>query len=277
MLQRISFLLKLAIKLGLQARPLLKNWVELILGTIREFRGKPIPEAPELKFRNGLEISMVRGGYGGFYLLFPEIFVENCYEPTPDFVVQPKWRILDIGANMGFYSCKVGTAANNVHLIAVEPVGGYYEKLKENLVRNHIEQGIALNAAAVGIPTESVAITSWFTASGEQKVLMSPPPADARTLTENVQGMTLAEILAAGKMEHCDLMKMDIEGAEFPIFESTPPEVWAKIDRIVMETHEEATGRSQGLLVETLKMQGFDVKTRPMFLYAIRPSLIKER
>ena len=102
MLQRISFLLKLAIKLGLQARPLLKNWVELILGTIREFRGKPIPEAPELKFRNGLEISMVRGGYGGFYLLFPEIFVENCYEPTPDFVVQPKWRILDIGDNMGF-------------------------------------------------------------------------------------------------------------------------------------------------------------------------------
>ncbi len=260
-------------KLAVQAIPHLKNWDELILGTIREFRGKPIPEAPVLKFRNGLEISMVRGGYGGFYLLFPEIFVENCYEPTADFIIQPKWRILDIGANMGFYSCKVGTAANNVHLIAVEPVGGYYEKLKENLVRNHIENGIALHAAAVGIPTESVAITSWFTASGEQKVLMTPPPADARTLTENVQGMTLAEILAAGKMERCDLMKMDIEGAEFPIFESTPPEVWDRIDRIVMETHEDAGNRSQGLLVNTLKKQGFYVKTRPMFLYAIRPEL----
>ncbi len=102
---------------------------------------------------------------------------------------------------------------------------------------------------------------------------MTPLPADARTLTENVQGMTLADILAAGKMERCDLMRMDIEGAEFPIFESTPPEVWDRIDRIVMETHEEAGGRSQGLLVNTLKKQGFYVKIRPMFLYAIRPEL----
>jgi len=213
---------------------------------------------------------MGHGGYGGFYLLFPEIFVENCYEPTPDFAIQPGWNILDIGANMGFYSCKVGTAAKNVHLIAVEPVEGYYKKLKENLVRNHIEHGIALHAAAVGMPTESVAITSWFTASGEQKVLMSPPPSGARTLTENVRGMTLAEILAAGKMERCDLMKMDIEGAEFPIFEATPPEIWARIDRIVMETHEETGTNDQKLLVDTLTNQGFKVKTHPMFLYAIR-------
>ena len=223
-----------------------------------------------MKFRDGLEISMGHGGYGGFYLLFPEIFVENCYEPTPDFAIQPGWNILDIGANMGFYSCKVGTAAKNVHLIAVEPVEGYYKKLKENLVRNHIEHGIALHAAAVGMPTESVAITSWFTASGEQKVLMSPPPSGARTLTENVRGMTLAEILAAGKMERCDLMKMDIEGAEFPIFEATPPEIWARIDRIVMETHEETGTNDQKLLVDTLTNQGFKVKTHPMFLYAIR-------
>ena len=121
------------------------------------------------------------------------------------------------------------------------------------------------------MPTESVAITSWFTASGEQKVLMSPP-----TLTETVRRITLAEILAAGKMERCDLMKMDIVGAEFPIFEATPPKVWGGIDRIVMETHEDAGGRSQELLVDTLKKQGFYVKTHPMFLYAIRPALITE-
>ncbi len=271
MFQHFPFLLKLAV----QSQPHLKNWMALLFGTFREFRGKPIPEAPLLKFRSGLEISLVPGGYGGFYLLFPEIFVDNCYEPTPDFVVQPGWRVVDIGANMGFYSCKAGTAAKSVQLISVEPVGGYYEKLKENLARNHIERGIALHAAAVGVPTGSISITSWFTPSGEQKVLMSPPPAGSRTLTENVRAMTLEEIFAAGKMERCDLMKMDIEGAEFPIFEATPPEVWQRIDRIVMETHEDGT-RSQQLLVDTLTKQGFQVKTQPMFLYAIRSALISK-
>jgi len=83
---------------------------------------------------------------------------------------------------------------------------------------------------------------------------------------------SLADFLfEVGRNMH--LMRMDIEGAEFPIFESTPPEVWDRIDRIVMETHEEAGGRSQGLLVNTLKKQGFYVKIRPMFLYAIRPEL----
>ncbi|MEI8185391.1 MAG: FkbM family methyltransferase [Chlorobiaceae bacterium] len=269
MLQHLYFLLRLTVK----SREQLNNWGELIIGTIREFRGMSIPETPMLKFRNGLKISMMKGGYGGFYLLFPEIFVENCYEPTPDFVVQDGWKTMDIGANMGFYSCKAGTAAKNVQLISVEPVGGYYEKLKENLANNNITRAFPLHAAAVGIPTESIVISSWFTASGEQKVTWTPPPEGSRTLTESVPGMTLAEILDAGNMEHCDLMKMDIEGAEFPIFEATPPEVWSRIDRIVMETHEKSGTNDQQILVDTLTKQGFRVKTRPMFLYAIRPAL----
>lgn len=267
----VTFLLKLV----RQSRPLLQNWDELIFGTIREFQGKPITETPILKFRNGLNISMARGGYGGFYLLFPEIFVDNCYEPTPDFAIQDGWNVLDIGANMGFYSCKAGGAAKNVHLIAVEPVEGYYKTLKANLQSNNIRQGIALHAAAVGVPTDHVEITSWFTASGEQKVLMSDPPAGARTLTETVRAMTLDEILTAGSMEHCDLMKMDIEGAEFSIFESIPSAVWNKIDRVVMETHE-TEKRTQQRLVDVLTKQGFSVSTQPMFLYAIRPELVRK-
>ena len=268
--KRIPFLIRLAI----QSRPILTNWLSLLLGTIREFRGRSIPEAPLLKFRSGLEIGMVPGGYGGFYLIFPEIFVDNCYEPTPDFAIRAGWRVLDIGANMGFFSCKAGMAAKDVHLVAVEPVQGYYRKLKENLVRNRIGRGIALHAAAVGTPTKSISITSWFTSSGEQKVLMSAPPEGARILTEEVPAMTLAEIMAAGKMDRCDLMKMDIEGAEFAIFAESPPEIWARIDRIVMETHEEEGKRSQGELVDTLKKQGFTVTTQPMFLYALRTTLL---
>ena len=43
--KRIPFLFKLAV----HSRPLLKNWRALLLGTIREFRGIPIPEAPVME------------------------------------------------------------------------------------------------------------------------------------------------------------------------------------------------------------------------------------
>ena len=81
--------------------------------------------------------------------------------------------------------------------------------------------------------------------------------------------MTLGEIFEATHVDHCDLLKIDVEGAEYELFEAVSPETWARIERVVMETHEVA-GRSQSELVEVLKAQGFERRVRRNLLWATR-------
>src|SRR3990172_5395680 len=89
----------------------LKNWRELVQGTTEELRGRGVAGSPVLLFRSGLEITLVPGGYGGYYLLFPEIFIDRCYQPTRRFAVRRGWMVVDIGANMGLFTCQAATAA----------------------------------------------------------------------------------------------------------------------------------------------------------------------
>jgi FkbM family methyltransferase len=234
-------------------------------------RQKKIDEMPVLQFRNGLEIATVKGGYAGYYLLFPEIFLSHCYQPTSNFVIRDTWVILDVGANMGFFTCQAASAANNVRVIAVEPVADYVEKIHENIIRNHLQNVEVIHAAIADKPNTSIPITIWYTKSGEPKVTTIIPP-NAPTSTETVKGLTMNEIFIRGKITNCNLLKMDIEGAEYSIFDTTPPEIWAKIERIIMETHQ-TEYRSPVDLERILQDQGFIVKTKKKLLWAIRPEL----
>jgi hypothetical protein len=49
---------------------------------------------------------------------------------------------------------------------------------------------------------------------------------------------TLAGILDANALDHVDLVKMDIEGAEYEILYGTPPDCFERIQQIRMEYHD---------------------------------------
>ena len=71
----------------------------------------------------------------------------------------------------------------------------------------------------------------------------------------------LPEVFALGKIDRCDLLKVDIEGAEYGLFEKITPELWSKISRVVMEVHKDAT-HSGREIVEILERNGFQVHLR---------------
>jgi FkbM family methyltransferase len=246
----------------------LKNWRELLQGTLKEMLGAAVLDIPILCFRSGLQIEMAAGGYAGFYVLFAEIFIDRCYRPTRQFVVGNGWTVVDIGANVGFFTCQAATAAKRVRVVAVEPVSAYVKVLRQNVERNALHN---VNVLPVAVSCESgrkVGISVWYTPSGEPKTHYPIPP-NVRRETETVMGMTLAEIFEAALVDRCDLLKIDIEGAEYELFEGTSPEIWSRIERVVMETHQVA-GRTQRELVKALSDQGFETRVSRNLLWATR-------
>jgi FkbM family methyltransferase len=258
--QAIRYMLRLAVGAIVH----LKNWPELLSGSRREARGEAVPETPVLRFRDGLELELVPGGYGGFYVLFPEIWLRKCYEPTPEFTIRAGYTVVDLGANMGFFTCKTARAAANVRVLAVEPVSVYVERLRSNVLRNGIENVTVVQAAATGTSGSAITINIWYKPSGEPMVLAEIPKDADRVEQEVVPGLTLPEIFSRGDIDRCDLLKVDIEGAEFELFANLPKETWGRIRRVVMEVHH-VRGHAPAELGDLFRTHGFEVTMQPSF------------
>jgi len=239
----------------------LRNGRELRRLAKRASQGEAMIGRPVLHFKNGLRITMVPGSHEGWDFLFREIFLDKCYQPTPDFIPRQGWTVVDLGANMGFFTCQTAFSNPDVRVVAVEPLPLYAEALKNNIKDNHLANARAIEGAICGNPGLTIPITVWFTAAGELKTGEVPRTA-ARTETINARGWTLPEVFSAGKVERCDLLKVDIEGAEYDLFEKIPAELWQKIQRIVMEVHN-STAHSETEIVQVLERNGFKVHLKP--------------
>jgi FkbM family methyltransferase len=249
------------------SRRLLDNWRELFFyGVVLRKWGVRVQEPPVLRFRSGLELEMARGGYGGYTILFHDLFIRRDYEPAPEFVVKPGWTVLDIGANMGFFACPAAAVAKRV--VAVEPLSGYVDILRRNVSRNKLNNVVVLHGAATATSGEQISMTVWYTKFGELKT--GTPRRKARVATEVAAGLSMVDIFRQGGIERCDLLKMDIEGAEYVLFDSTPDHIWNRIDRVIMETHP-VSGRAVAELGRVLRARGFQVSETKDLLWATSP------
>ena len=250
------------------SKQLLSNWRELFLyGVVLRKWGVKVKEPPIMKFRNGLELEMARGGYGGYTILFHDLFIRRDYEPTPEFQIRSDWTVLDIGANMGFFTCPAALVAPRGRVVSVEPLGGYVDILRRNVSRNKLSNVTILHAAATATSGEQIPMTVWYTKFGELKT--GTPKRNARVETEVASGLSMVDIFKQGGIERCDLLKMDIEGAEYVLFDSTPEEIWNRIDRVIMETHV-VSGRDVAELGRKLRDRGFEVSERKDLLWATK-------
>ena len=92
-----------------------------------------------------------------------------------------------------------------------------------------------------------------------------------------VPGITLEQALESVGLAHCNLLKVDCEGAEYEIFFNTPPEVLERVERIIMEYHDNVIKHSHTELITFLTHHGFAVNCYPNdahdylgYLYASR-------
>ena len=138
--------------------------------------------------------------------------------------------IVDCGANVGAFSLLCAASLPEAKIIAVEPFPATYQQLCREIESNgHSDRIEPINAAVVGIPGEVMMDDREEIASHSRKI--------GGQNGIPVQGLSLEMIFDRLGSAEIDLLKVDIEGAEFDLFRETSPQVLQRCKRIGMEYH----------------------------------------
>jgi FkbM family methyltransferase len=153
----------------------------------------------------------------------PSIFfaaVDGEYEPQTGSVLK-SWlagggHFLDIGANIGIFSCMVGRAANNVNVICMEANPNLLPYLESNLAANRVKNSQILNVLCGENDAESV---DFYTAPAQSNGMSSRAPqfsaANKIQLTMRSLDLLFAQTPTwTGPV----VLKVDVEGFEREVF-----------------------------------------------------------
>ena len=169
---------------------------------------------------------------------------------------------MDVGAHIGAFTI-FAAKKSSAKIFAVEPAPNNRQILKENIKLNNFEDRIEVLPVAVLSKPGEVELfmpkNSGLAATSRRHLDLYQ--ADEGTKSIKVRSLTLADIFSENKIEFCDFIKMDCEGAEYDIFYNAPPELFKKIGVMTIECH--ADGNIDELM-EFIRKRGFDVKRPSM-------------
>lgn len=186
--------------------------------------------------------------------------------------------VLDVGANVGvaaaFFAseCKAGL----VH--SFEPVDPLFHLLEENLrhfpecVAHHYGLASAPGRAEIAFYPRAAAMSSLYADPERDRDAVLTYLLNAGITADDAEAQlrgryepemltcelrTISQVLAEESLERVDLLKIDVEKAEFDVLDGVEERDWPRIHQLVAEVHD-AEGRSAEL-VAALKHRGFRV------------------
>jgi FkbM family methyltransferase len=217
----------------------------------------------DLRTADGLTITM-RRNYGDASTL-SEIFLEDCY--IRDLTIPPHPVIIDIGGFIGDFSLYAVKRLNARRVIVCEPSPRNWALLLKNIVNNGYEDRIEPVNKAV---TDGGNAMMNIDAPDEYQCMVSAYSASEQPLSA-VPGISLGQLLQDHCVESVDLLKIDCEGGEYAILESTPADVLSRIRNIVFEYHDIDGGWAKLESVKRrLRREGYGLHTRRGLVSALR-------
>jgi FkbM family methyltransferase len=157
-----------------------------------------------------------------------KVFIDNEYESP--FKVSPQ-LIVDAGANIGMATLFFAQQYPNARIVAIEPEPSNSEMLRRNcagLPNVIILQG-ALWPVNGHLEIEDVKAKAWAFSVVEHRGPLGGAP---------VKAITVPDILENSHTGKVDILKLDIEGSELPLF-TKAAEPWIDhVGMIVIELHD---------------------------------------
>lgn len=166
--------------------------------------------------------------------IYLEIFKEKHHGMMRNFPSKNDSIILDLGANEGFYVLKAKEKAQNSKIIAIEPNPTAFRVLKGNVETNRLKNVITLNKAV----TSKNGKIKFEIVKGRSEVGSVKVYEKYRKNLKNitVDSITLEELCKKYKIDKIDLLKIDVEGSEVDILESSE-NVLPKVKKAIIEYH----------------------------------------
>lgn len=187
--------------------------------------------------------------------VFAEIFKYHEYRVAEAVIKNARNPILDIGAHAGFFVLYCRALNKKVKIFAVEPEKNNLAALKNHLKINKITGVKVIAAALAGETVERGLIISQD--SHNHRLA-----AAGAEFAYKIKAFTLSDFCVQNKIKKIGLLKMDIEGGEYEIFDSFTAADFGKMSALVMEYHL-APGHPQSAIEEKLRSNGFGVQIFP--------------
>ena len=211
-----------------------KVWILLYFAARQQILGgRPLswltPSTRSLRWRSAptpLAVSVASGGLSVWY----EISHRDSYAPVEAFRPKPGWTVVDIGANIGAYSVWAASSMESSgRIVAIEPNPVSHEHLLSSL--DYLSVPHVAIRAACGDTTGEVTLhfEPGFTVSS------SVVPFAAGSMSVHVAMRRLDDILRDEGVEHIDVMKIDVEGAEELVLAGAG-DALGRTDRVILET-----------------------------------------
>lgn len=141
-------------------------------------------------------------------------------------MLRPGSVVLDVGANVGFYSVALGHRLRQLGggaVYAFEPVRANYDRLTQNVALNGLQEVVRTHRLALGDSTGEIEMyTGWegmeptanavMLSSGVPAFIQENWPENRRVETASCR--PLDELAVEQGIAGCRLVKLDIEGAE---------------------------------------------------------------
>ncbi len=187
-------------------------------------------------------------GSFGDYSTLKEVFIERVYE-LPESA--PSKTIIDLGSNIGLAICYFSLRYPGAQIWGFEPDPSNWNRLRENA--GAIDGVKMYNVAAA--KSNGWANFSIDSHRGTSSGLTDQEKADAI----RVETWTLDRVLDESACQEVDLVKFDIEGAEYDMFGAF--QGWKRVNTFAGEIHRIDNGQQPEELCALFSSNGFEVRT----------------
>ena len=251
---------------------------------------RKVQKAGNYQLPNGMNILQQNKGETDF--LYREIFESQMYLKHGIVLVEDAC-VFDVGANIGLFALYIGERCPKGRVYAFEPLPPIFETLQANAA----QCGAQIKVFPVGLSNEDMeteltyyrgnTIMSGLKAQADteedveivrrfvQNQEQGAAEGDVRLsqaddlLRERMRGQIyscrlrrLSEVMREEQVSHIDLLKVDVERAEWDVLQGINAEDWQKIDQVVLEVHDRVSGYQGSRLKqisEFLQQQGYEV------------------
>lgn len=143
--------------------------------------------------------------------------------------------VLDLGGNVGFFAIRAAQTFPGSHVISYEADPDNAKEFRRNLgrVQYAVSERITLVPAAVSGEAGTVTLASGLAGCSWVNRDERVPPDEAEII--DVPAVSINDVLS--EHETVDLLKIDVEGAEYDVIANADDELLERVGHVAMEIH----------------------------------------